>query len=458
MTVRIPRMFIFFLLYYDTCNSRNITKSTWERYMGKKVINSAAVLLSSALIFSSSAAVEAPFEIGTWGNFCKGAISHTFDDYPTSSTDQQVSSGQAAFDEKGFHMTLFVLPSSCNDDNWNSLKAAFAKGHEIASHNNQHNSNADGLKPSQNAIKSKVPGEMCVSIAYPNCQTPGNAQVLQTYIAGRNCTPNVNPKTPQNFAQIDSKMFGTCSGCPNDVNGLNSFADEAANKNGWGVYCHHGIGSDGHSWAVTNLNAMKEHLNYLDRNRDKIWCETFGNVARYIKERDAASLTVESSEPNQIKVKLTDNLPDSIYNYPLSIRCPLPEWWTATSRVTQDGIEVEDTIINVNSQDYLMFKAVPDGGDILIESGTRVRNLKLASATGKTVLLNKSGLSINAGQFSGSTIAVSLFDLRGKLFARYSLNRSSSILTVPISALTSSAFVVKVTDGNTTVVTRCLAQ
>ena len=105
-----------------------------------------------------------------------------------------------------------------------------------------------------------------------------------------------------------------------------------------------------------------------------------------------------------------------------------------------------------------MFKAVPDGGDILIESGTRVRNLKLASATGKTVLLNKSGLSINAGQFSGSTIAVSLFDLRGKLFARYSLNRSSSILTVPISALTSSAFVVKVTDGNTTVVTRCLAQ
>lgn len=424
--------------------------------MGKKLVNS-AVLMSSALIFSSSAAVEEPFEIGTWGNFCKGAISHTFDDYPTSSTNQQVASGQAAFDEKGLPMTLFVLPSSCNDGNWNSLKAAFEKGHEIASHNNQHDSDPSGLKPSQTTIKSKVPGEMCVSIAYPNCNTPGDAQVLQTYIAGRNCNGQVNPKSPSNFAQIGSKMFGTCSGCPNDANGLNSFADQAANSNGWAVTCHHGIGSDGHSWAVTNLDAMKQHLDYLDKNRDKIWCETFGNVARYIKERDAASLTVESSEQNSIKVKLTDNLPDATYNYPLSIRCPLPDGWT-TAMVTQDGEEVEDSILTVNSKEYLMFKAVPDGGDILIQSGTMVRNLASISATSKPILLNKSGLSIDANQFSGSTIAVSLFDLRGKLFAKYSLNRSSSVLTIPVSALTSSAFVVKATDGNTTVVTRCLAQ
>lgn len=424
--------------------------------MGKKLVNS-AVLMSSALIFSSSAAVEEPFEIGTWGNFCKGAISHTFDDYPTSSTNQQVASGQAAFDEKGLPMTLFVLPSSCNDGNWNSLKAAFEKGHEIASHNNEHNSNPSGLKPSQNTIKSKVPGEMCVSIAYPDCNTPGDAAVLQTYIAGRNCNGQVNPKSPSKFAQIGSKMFGTCGGCPNSADDLNSFADQAANSNGWAVTCHHGIGSDGHSWAVTNLDAMKQHLDYLDKNRDKIWCETFGNVARYIKERDAASLTVESSEQNSITVKLTDNLPDTIYNYPLSIRCPLPEGWT-TAMVTQDGEEVEDSILTVYSKEYLMFKAVPDGGDILIQSGTMVRNLASVSATSKPILLNKSGLSIDANQFSGSTIAVSLFDLRGKLFAKYSLNRSSSVLTIPVSALTSSAFVVKVTDGNTTVVTRCLAQ
>jgi oligosaccharide reducing-end xylanase len=426
--------------------------------MGKKVINSAALLMSSALIFSSSAAVDAPFEIGTWGNFCKGAISHTFDDYPTSSTDQQVASGQAAFDEKGFHMTLFVLPSSCNNNHWNSLKAAFAKGHEIASHNNQHNSEASGLKPSQNAIKSNVPGEMCVSIAYPNCNTPGDGQVLQTYIAGRNCNGQVNPKTPQNFAQIGSKMFGSggCN-CPNSANDLNSFADQAANSNGWAVACHHGIGSDGHSWAVTNLNAMKEHLNYLDQNRNKIWCETFGNVARYIKERDAASLTVESSEQNSIKIKLTDNLPDSIYNYPLSIRCPLPEGWT-TVMINQNRKEVDYTISKVNSKDYLMFNAVPDDGDIIIQSGTRVRNLASVSASVKPVLLNKSGLSIDATKFSGSTIAISLYDLRGKRFASYSLNRSSSRITIPFNALTSSAFVVKATDGNTTVVTRCLAQ
>jgi hypothetical protein len=87
---------------------------------------------------------------------------------------------------------------------------------------------------------------------------------------------------------------------------------------GWATFCHHGIGSENHGYAVTKIDAVKSHLAYLDKNRDKIWCETFGNVARYIKERDKASLTVKSSTDNQITVSLTDDLADSIFNYPLT--------------------------------------------------------------------------------------------------------------------------------------------
>ena len=143
----------------------------------------------------------------------------------------------------------------------------------------------------------------------PQLPSPGNGGFCKPILPEETVPPRLTPNAAKLCPSTRKCLVPVAVA---DVNGLNSFADEAANKNGWGVYCHHGIGSDGHSWAVTNLNAMKEHLNYLDRNRDKIWCETFGNVARYIKERDAASLTVESSEPNQIKVKLTDNLPDNL--------------------------------------------------------------------------------------------------------------------------------------------------
>ena len=154
-----------------------MTSQVLRRFLAFSIIGSFA---SSAF-----AAVESPFEVGTWGNFCKGAISHTFDDYGMSGIAQIAggNAGQAAFDTYGFHMTIFVVASMVS--NWNDLKTAFAKGHEIASHNNNHDSNASGLQPSQQKIKQNVPSEMCATIAYPNCNTPGDAQVLKYYIAGR---------------------------------------------------------------------------------------------------------------------------------------------------------------------------------------------------------------------------------------------------------------------------------
>ena len=251
----------------------------------KKMIGIAPMFIFSVFLMNASAA-DPTFEIGTWGNFCQGAVSHTFDDYPYTGTLQQVGTGQAAFDAKGLHMTLFVITGSVTD--WSKLKAASAKGHEIASHSVTHASNASELIPSQDAIKKNVPGEMCVSIAYPN----GNAIAgcLKNYIAARNIQGANNPKTPSDFAQINTQGFGVGAGnYKNDAASMNSWADAAASGNKWGTAMHHGIGNANdpkHSWAMTNIDEMVKHLDYLDKNRNKIWCETFGNVARYIKERD----------------------------------------------------------------------------------------------------------------------------------------------------------------------------
>lgn len=166
-----------------------------------------AICVLGASVIPLSAAPVAEYEIGKWADFCQGAVSHTFDD----NTAHQTDSGQALFDAKGFHMTLFVITGQVTD--WAKYKAAFAKGHEIASHSVTHPGTMPDAEsaPSQAAIKKSVPGEMCASIAYPNCNipTPTTTSLKKCYIAGRVCDGQVGPKTPVDFWRVSCKMAGT---------------------------------------------------------------------------------------------------------------------------------------------------------------------------------------------------------------------------------------------------------
>jgi oligosaccharide reducing-end xylanase len=427
--------------------------------MNRKTVKLVTLLLSTAFITAVSAGIEAPFEVGTWGNFCKGALSFTFDDYPTAGATHIVSTGREAFDAKKFHMTIFAITNSQTADSWKALDTCFAHGHEIGSHNYDHNSNSDKLLLSQTTTKAKVPGEMCISFAYPN--GTAIAQVPNYYVAARDAGGSLNSKTPS-FAHIGCTGFGAGGHYDNTATAMNSFADQAApasGSGGWAVEMHHGIGADTHNWATTNLDEMKKHLEYLDGKRNTIWVETFGNVARYIKERDAASLKVKTTADTKITLELTDNLADSIYNFPLTVRRPLPDGWTVAI-VTQKDKPVDDSVITVGSTKYVMFKAVPDGGDIVIskDGSTYVDKRILEISPVNPVIINKSSLTINPLSFSGQSISVSLFDLKGELVARYSYNRSTTSISVPLNTLANSAFVVKVTDGKTMIVNRCLSQ
>lgn len=410
------------------------------------------VSLCSSITF---AGIETPFEIGTWGNFAKSAVSETFDD----NTAGQTSTAQPLFDAKGFHMTLFTVTGSMNP-NWTSLTKAFEKGHEIASHSVTHaQTMPDAECPtSQKTIQQKISGEKCVSIAYPNCNIPNpQTELKKCYIAGRICDGQLVNKSPSDFYRIGSIIAGTAG--VNTTSGFNSKADQAASSNSWLVWLHHGIGNDNHGYSNTNTDALKQSLDYLASNRDKFWVESFGNVARYIKERDAASLAVKSSTNNKITVSLTDNLVDSIYNYPLTIRRTLPDGWEKAA-VTQNNKSVEDSIVTVNSKKYIMFSAVPDGGDIIITSG-EVSNSWLAPGIQvvNPVVLNKSTLTFNLKGFSTtSIISVSLFNLKGELITGYTFKNRITSFSLPAEAFSNSAFVVKITDGKKTFESRCLSK
>jgi oligosaccharide reducing-end xylanase len=391
----------------------------------------------------SAGSVEKPFEVGTWANFCKGAVSHTFDD----NTSNQLSKGVPLFNEKGFHMTIFT--SQAFNPNWDGLKSAFAQGHEIGSHSVGHNENATDFAASQKAIQDKIPGEQCISYAYPYCQYPSGAS--NVYVVSRGCEGYPVSKTPD-FNNVKAQITGTTqySGV-NDVQGMNKMVDAAIQENGWSVYLHHGVEGD-YQFAATSLNLLSQNLDYIAKNRDKVWCETFGNVARYIKERDAVTVKKKASDDKSITVEITDNLDNKNYNYPLSIRLPVEATWDKPSvTVKQADKEIQDTIVNVDGKDYLMFQAVPDGGDVVITLGATTNVKNSVSFNGKVAPITRhcSSLVINRQQFSNN-VSVTLFNLDGKTIACYKLKNDESTVDLNGITFSGSTFIANVSDGVTT--------
>ena len=407
------------------------------------------VCFLGALVSTPSAANKSDFEVGTWGNFCKGAFTHTFDD----NTVNQTKVAQPLFDAKGFHMTLFTVTGSNQFPvNWDNMKNAFDNGHEIASHSATHGvpMSSGELSPSQETIRENVPGEMCVTLAYPNCSYISESEVSKYYIAARVCDDKIVDSTPSNFYQISSFLSG--GGNLSGASAFNAKVDEAANKNGWCVLLHHGVGS-GDYLAYTEVADIEGNLDYLDKNRDRIWVESFGNVVRYIKERNAAEIEVVSSSDESIIIKVTDDLDDSLFNYPLSIRCLLPEGWD-TADVTQEGKDIEDTIVTANAKEYIMFKAVPDGGEVIISSGATGslnRSFRLESENSYSIVKRHgASLVINPNLIHGLHYVVTLFDLQGKELASYSSRGNESFFVLPVDKIKSSTIIVKITGANTT--------
>jgi len=415
----------------------------------KKIAGLAMVLSISGIVVSVSAGVDQPYEVGTWGDFAKGAVSFTFDD----NTSNQLTVAQPMFDEFGFHMTMFIV---CDwvGDKLADYKAPFEKGHEIASHSVSHPSGtmpANQLGPSQQKIKEAIPGEMCATIAYPNCNSPGDNEVKKYYIAGRICNGAANGKTPSNFMQISSTMCGSTGA--NTTQALNGVADQAASQGGWGVYLMHGmdpVASGESNYSQTSPQALKGCLEYLDKNRNKVWVETFGNVARYIKERDKASVKEKESSGDKIVVEVTDDLPDSIFNFPLSIRRPLPDGWT-TAYVSQNDKEIEDSIVTDGSNKFLVFKPVPDGGDVVIskEPPVEIRKRRTGLNNGflAPVELQRNTLFIDANHFNNANLQVSLFNINGKLISNHEITGGNSCVSLQAGRLTTSALVARVSGG-----------
>ena len=329
------------------------------------------VLFSFIMTFTASVSlaglVVSPYEIGTWRGFRSAAISYTFDD----GCPNQFAVAVPMFDQKGFKLTLFTVTGNSMFPGWTKLQTAAAKGHEIASHTVTHANfgqlpgpqQTTELKNSKDAINTNIPGQKCVTMAYPYCAPGNDSLVSQYYIAARTCSGHLVPSTPANFMDVSSFVCGP-QGAVKTTQDFNDKANQTAAAKRWCVFLIHGIDNDGGYSPVTTAT-LQGSVDYMAANKDKFWVETFGNVARYILERNAASVKETAAGDDNITLEVTDNLDDSIFNYPITLRRPLPESWTSAA-VSQNNKPVNVQIVDVASKKYVMFDVVPDGGNVII--------------------------------------------------------------------------------------------
>ena len=305
------------------------------------------------------------YEVASWQGFRQAAISYTFDD----NCSNQLAVAIPLFNEYGFRTTMFV-PSSWVKD-WSGLQVAADRGHEIASHTVTHTNlgslTADQqtaeFKNSQDMINAHIKGQVCRTIAYPYC-APGNDSICASYyIAARHCQGYVESKTPSDFMKISSVTTGSVSSVQT-VGDFNRKVEKADSINGWCVFLIHSIDNDG-GYSPTQSAVLRSHLDYIKQHSDRFWVAPFGDVVRYIRERDAAIIRETAQSKTSITLQVSDKLENSVYNYPITIRRVLPKTWKSAI-ITQNGQKVKAAVLKKDGLNSIMFDVVPDQGDIII--------------------------------------------------------------------------------------------
>ena len=241
-------------------------------------------LLVNSIAYSQN--VASPYEVGRWQGFRDAAVCFTFDD----GCPNQFNVALPIFNKYDFKVTLFTIVES--PPPWNILKKAASSGHEIASHTYSHldiSSLSDAqqnseFKKSQDEINAHIKSQKCLTIAYPYCD-PGNKSLCKKYyIAARGCSGLVESSTPADFMNISSITCGTLGKIKTAKDFCNK-ADSAAASKGLVIFLIHGVDNDGGFTPITSEN-LSAAVDYMKSNQSKFWVSTFGNIVRYIKERN----------------------------------------------------------------------------------------------------------------------------------------------------------------------------
>ncbi|MCQ2188349.1 MAG: polysaccharide deacetylase family protein [Paludibacteraceae bacterium] len=308
---------------------------------------------------------QTEFEVATWRGFKQCAVSYTMED----SYDNQFKIALPIFYEYDYPCTFFLTTRWCDKTKWDALRIATTERDcEVGSHTVDHavydtltkERQKQDILDANARINVKLPMYKCNTFAHTNCVVGDTSILSKHYFAARGCHGYVERPTPDDYLNISSLMCGSNEA----VRTLDDFKDgfnTARKMGGWCIFSLYDIdGGDGYSPLSSDV--LRESLAYLksQEKSNSYWVTTFKNAAKYSKERDAAKVTMLYSSADKLTVMLEDGLDDELYDYPLTLRCPLPFGWKEVE-VLQNEVVIKSEVKTINGCKYVIFDAVPNG-------------------------------------------------------------------------------------------------
>ena len=316
-----------------------------------------------------------------WAHDKMAAAGVTIDDNVVSEHDWWVE--QMA--RRGWKMTWFVITDFIyTNPDYNGTWADFARlhalGHSIQSHTVHHyeydNTQSDALMREEYAfsreeIETHIPGARCLTLAYPFGEGKPSL-AAETFIAARGVGADGDPG-PAN----QTTYMNTLLGDPTEESVDKMLTPGTRHWRGFIAPLYHDVYRDqpASEQEILKLQCTL-FLDYVKAREREIWFDTYMHLMQYGQERDTHQLTVLARDPGQIRLRLTDQMRDSLFDYPLTVKVCLGAAWNGGLAAAQGGAPIPARLELHEGLFYAMVEAVPDRGEVVLTpTAARVRVL-----------------------------------------------------------------------------------
>ena len=263
---------------------------------------------------------------------------------------------------------------------WDDFRKDAAEGYEIASHSITH-ATMPGLDEANIRYELEKSKEDILNQMGPkytfSAEVPygyENERVMQIaykiYPALRNRMPEpwlkeidrASRKTP-GAADKDYIQWQRGATTKTPLPLMKSWVDTAAvRKDTWLVLVFHGIDSLG--YEALNHQLLDEYFQYIKSRENKLWVATFGDVTKYMREREHAEVKSNDAK-DKITVTLIHLLDKKMYDIPLTLKTYVPSGWK-TVKIKQGNHNRQVQATHAKDGNYVLYQADPNGAMITL--------------------------------------------------------------------------------------------
>ncbi len=318
-----------------------------------------------------------PAQVERWQRGAVAAQSLTFDD----SYRSQIKTLIPMLDARGLRGTFFLVSEWVDLMVWRSSWDDWAtvlkeKGHEMASHSARHQENRDlagnvqgltglnavdlayELEHSKTQIRTQLglPDGLVFAYPYSMLNPTVRTATANHYIAARAVSGMTVSATPADFYAIGSYAWEQTHTWQDMIVATNT----ALARGEWAVDMIHGC--DGEGWSPPASADYALYFDHIKAQSDLgvLWVAPFGEVVRYIKERDAATadVTVDGQGVHTVAVTSAQPLPPTPVR--LTISFPAPATWTTIQATDEGGQPVPASLVQRNGLPYALVDVLPE--------------------------------------------------------------------------------------------------